>query len=111
MAGEGGVWDSDVVDGVMNEVLMAEQEARAAVDQCRAQAARIVAEAEGRARRIGQRNERRIRLTHRIADRAVERALRELRGPQSGQAPEIPEGEAAELLYRAVDALVEEILR
>lgn len=110
MAAEGRTQDAGSVDRVMNQVLLAEQEARDSVEQCRAEAARILAAAEERARRIGQGAERRIRLAHRIADRAVERARRGLRGPDSGSGPEIPTREALELVDRAVDSLVEEIV-
>ena len=110
MAASDGMRDPDAVDRVMNQVLAAEQEAREAIEQCREQAARILSEAQEQARRIGHRTERRIRLTHHIADQAVDRALRELRGPEFSQVPDIPEGEAAEVLDRAVDALVDEIL-
>jgi vacuolar-type H+-ATPase subunit H len=94
----------------MNDILAAEQQAREAVEQCRAKAARIVAEAEERARRIANRAEARIRLTHRIADQSVERALRELRSTESSRVPATPEGDAREVLDKAVEALVDEML-
>lgn len=102
--------DSGSVDRVMNQVLSAEQEARMAVERCRAEAARILADAEERARRIGHRTERRIRLAHRIADRAVKREQKGLRGSDPGFGPEVSAGEAREVLDGAVDALVEEML-
>ena len=110
MGAEDRTQDVRSVDRAMNQVLLAEQEARDAVEQCRAEAARIRAEAEERARRIAQGAERRIRLAHRIADRAVARAQQRLRGPDSGSGLAIPTREARALLERAVDALVEEIL-
>jgi vacuolar-type H+-ATPase subunit H len=100
----------DSVDRVMNQVLAAEQEAREAVEQCRAEAAQILAEAEDNAREIERRAERRLRLTDRIADRAVEAALRELRTSGSGAGAAMPDSEAGAVLDRAVDALVDEIL-
>ena len=89
MAAEGRTQDADSVDRAMNRVLLAEQEARDAVEQCRAEAARIIAEAEERARGFSQRAERRIKLAHRIADRAVERALQGLSGSDSEWESEI----------------------
>lgn len=110
MSAGDGLSDADVVDQVMNQVLAAERQARDAVEQCRAQAAAILAEAEERARAIGRRTEHRIRLTHKIADQAVDDALVELRGPDSGRTAVEDAGEARERVDRAVDALVEEIL-
>ena len=110
MAAGGSMQDADSVDRAMNQVLLAEQEACDAVEQCRAEAARILAEAEERVRRIGEGAERRIRLAHRIADRAVERAQQGLRGPDAGPESEISAREARELVDRAVDLLVDEIL-
>lgn len=110
MAAEGRAQDAGSVDRVMNQVLLAEQDARNAVEKCRAEAARILAEAEERARRVEKGAEFRIRLAHRIADRAVERAKRGLRKRDSGSRSEIPTREARELVDRAVDAIVDEIL-
>ena len=101
---------SDSVDQAMNQVLAAEREARDVVERCRAEAVRILAAAEERARRIAQRTERRIQLAHRIADQSLEHALRELRGPRSGPEPAMPEAVVRALQDRAVDDLVAEIL-
>ena len=90
MVVDDGMRDSDAVDRVMSQVLEAEEEAWKAVEQCRAQAARIVADAEENVRRIARRTERRIKQTHRIADLAVDRALQKLRRSDSGQATETP---------------------
>lgn len=102
--------DSQAVDRAMNQVLAAEQEAREAVEQCRAEAAQILAEAEQRARRVGRSTERRIRLIHQIADRAVDLVLEGLDSPGPGQGPGMPQGKAREVLDRAVNALVDEII-
>ncbi len=110
MSAGNGLSDSDVVDRVMNQILAAERHAREAVEQCRAEAAHILADAEERTRGIGRRTENRIRLTHKIADQSVDDALRKLRGPQSGQRAPAEEGEVRKLVDRAVDALVEDIL-
>jgi vacuolar-type H+-ATPase subunit H len=110
MAADDGMRDSDAVDRVINQVLEAEEEAREAVEQCRAQAARIVADAQEQVRRIERRTESRIKRAHRIADLAVDRAIRKLGSSESGQVTETPEREAAKMLDRVVDALVDEIL-
>jgi regulator of protease activity HflC (stomatin/prohibitin superfamily) len=110
MAAEGETPDPGSVDRVINQVLVAEREARSAVGRCRAEAARLLAEAEERSRRIVQWTERRIKLAHRIADHGVERALGELRGQGSGSGSLIPMGDSREVLARAVDDLVDEIL-
>ena len=102
--------ESDSVDLVMNQVLAAEREARDAVVLCHAEAAQILAAAEEGARRIAHRTEHRIGLVHRVADQAVDRTLHQLRagGPESGSA--LSEEDVSELLDRAVDALVDELL-
>lgn len=110
MAAGDGLSDSDVVDRVINQVLEAERQAREAVEQCRKEAGRIVADAQEGARSIERRTEDRIRLTHKLADRAVERSLGKLRAPRPGSGSAVPEGEARDLVDRAVDALVDEIL-
>jgi len=101
---------SESVDQVMNQVLLAEREAREAVARCRSEAAQIRVAAEEDARRIADRTEGRIKLAGHIADRAVERTLRGLQGTEPGAAAAVPEGEVRELLDRAVDGLVDEIL-
>jgi vacuolar-type H+-ATPase subunit H len=101
---------SSSVDRAMNEVLSAEREARDAVERCRAEAVRILAAAEEGARRIAQRTEDRVKLAGRVADQAVERALRELQGTEDGPAAAVSDAEAREPLDRAVHDLVEEIL-
>ena len=110
MVVDDGMRDPDAVDRVMNQVLEAEEEARKAVEQCRAQATRIVADAEENVRRIARRTERRIKQTNRIADLAVDRALHKLYISESGQATKTPKREAATMLDRVVDVLVDEIL-
>jgi hypothetical protein len=94
----------------MNKVLAAEQRAREAVEQCRRQANALVAKEEERARRLARRTERRIKAAHRIADKAVERSLRELgRGEVSGEPGTGIDTEDARV-RRAVARLVEEII-
>lgn len=102
--------ESDRVDRAFNRVLAAEAEAREQVEECRRQAAAILAAAEEQARRIASRADQRIRRAHRIADAGVERALAELRAIPVEAVPENPEGDALAWLNRAIDDLVSEIL-
>jgi len=100
---------SPSVDEAMNRVLRAEQEARAAVEGCRAEAAAIVTAGEERAKRIVQAADRRIRAAHRLADQAVERAVKDLLGVQPEVAASALEG-GGDRLDRAVAALADEII-
>jgi len=93
----------------MSQVLLAEREARDAVERCRAEAVQILAEAEEGVRRIAYRAEVRIKLAARIADRAVGRTLRE-RQDTLGSAAAVSQAEACELLDRVVDELADEIV-
>jgi regulator of protease activity HflC (stomatin/prohibitin superfamily) len=101
---------SDSVEQSMNQVLLAERDARDAVARCRSEAARILAAAEEDVRRIVERTEGRVSLANRIADRTVDLAVREPRGPEAGAATPVPEADVRDLLERAVDGLVDEIL-
>lgn len=103
--------DVEAVDGAIDQVLAAEREARAAVASCRAEANRILTAAEEKARRIDQRTEARIGRAHRIADQAVERALAALERTAAEGVFEPPHVRVQWLLERAVDGLVDEILR
>jgi hypothetical protein len=97
------------IDEAMNRVLRAEQEARTAVDACRAEAAAILAAAEERAKRVVQAADRRIRAAHQLADGAVERAVKGLLGAH----PEVPPTtleERSAALDQAVAALADEII-
>ena len=98
------------VDLAINRVLAAEREAREAVEQCRAEAALILNAAEERARAVTSRTERRIKAVHRIADRAVERALSELRKEPGDEVVPEEAGRAGGRLERALDVLVCEIV-
>jgi regulator of protease activity HflC (stomatin/prohibitin superfamily) len=106
------------VDEVMNRVLAAEHDARLAVAECRAEAARIVAEADARARALAGRSEARIKVAHRIADGAIGRALAELaQVPLASGPDEEPKtaagGDAASVpqpLARAIRSLADEII-
>lgn len=100
---------SPSVDEAMNRVLRAEQDARAAVDACRAEAAAVVAAAEERAKRVVEAADRRIRAAHQLADRAVEQAVKSLLGPHPQGRAASPEGGGGEL-DQAVAALADEII-
>jgi hypothetical protein len=101
---------SDSVDQAMNQVLLAERKARDSVARCRSEAARIIAAAEEDVRRIVERTESRVSLVSRIGDRAMELALREPQGSEAGAASPVPVADDRDLLERAVDGLVDEIL-
>lgn len=104
----------DRIDRAIDQVLAAEGEARAAVAQCHAEAQRILATAQESAHRIAQRTEGRIGLAHRIADQAVDVALAKLDAPQSQSEPAPAtggDGMVSDVLEKAVDALVDEILQ
>jgi F0F1-type ATP synthase membrane subunit b/b' len=98
------------VDRAINQVLTAEREAREAVEQCRARAAQVVAEAEDRARAVAKRTERRIKQAHRIADMAVERALKELLGKAPRAIVGASRSPGAKGSDRSVEVLADEII-
>jgi hypothetical protein len=98
------------VDQAINQVLVAERDAREAVERCRGEAAAIHAEAEERAREIGKRTERRVKAAHRTADRAVARALKDLLSADPGAGAQDGAGVDAARVERAVDALADDIV-
>jgi regulator of protease activity HflC (stomatin/prohibitin superfamily) len=107
---------TESVDESMNRVLAAERDARLAVAECRAEAARLVAAAEGQARALAGRSEARIKSAQRIADAAIARALAELAeippvqdlaGVSGDMAPPTA---TAEPLTRAIEILIGEII-
>lgn len=102
--------DTGSVDEAINRVLAAERDARKAVEQCRSEATHIIAAAEERARRISGRAEKRINAAHRIADRAVERALAELRGKVQERQGDRDSARDRERIDQAVATLVDEII-
>ena len=81
-------------DEAMNRVLAAERDARLAVAECRAEAARLIATAESRARALASRSEAHIKTAHRRADAAIARALAELARTPLPDLAEGPEGGA-----------------
>jgi hypothetical protein len=103
-------------DEAMNRVLAAERDARLAVAECRAEAARLIATAESQARALASLSEAHIKTAHRRADAAIARALAELAqtplpdqaagedaGHETGTADAAP-------LAEILDVLVDEIL-
>jgi hypothetical protein len=98
------------VDRAINQVLAAEREAREAVEQCRTRAAEVVAEAEERVRAVAKRTERRIKTAHRIADMAVERALKELLGKTPRVAVGASRSPGSKGADQAVEVLADEII-
>lgn len=102
--------DSASVDRAINQVLAAEREAREAVEHCRTRAARVVAEAEERARAVAKRTESRIKTAHRIADMAVERALEELLGKTPRAAVGAKRSPGTTGSDRALEILADEII-
>lgn len=102
--------DSDRVDAAFNRVLAAEAEARETVEQCKHEAATILAAAEEHARRIASRTDRRMRLAHRIADAQVARALSDLVAPLLPEAAADLDAETLARLDQAITVLVDEIL-
>jgi hypothetical protein len=105
-----GVEDTGRVDEAFNRVLEAEARAREQVEACREQAAELVKDAEARARRISDRTDRRMRLTHRIADRAVSQALAALADMPPEPAAGHPDDTTLSRLDRIIDRLAGEIL-
>jgi regulator of protease activity HflC (stomatin/prohibitin superfamily) len=101
--------DTGRVDEAFNRVLAAEAEAREQVEACR-QAAEVLKDAEAHARRISNRTDRRLRLTHQIADQAVGRALGELAEVPAEPAVALPDDATLERLGRIIDRLAGEIL-
>jgi vacuolar-type H+-ATPase subunit H len=102
--------ESDRVDAAFNRVLAAEAHAREQVEECRSQAAALLAAAEERARRIASQADGRMRQAHQIADAGVERVLAELRAVSVEDAPDGLSAEALTRLEGAIGALVAEIL-
>ena len=105
----------DGVDEAMNRVLAAERDARLAVAECRAEASRLVAEAESRARGLAGRSEAHIKFAHRLADAAIAQAIAGLAevGPGTASGTRVARSDskvAPEPLTSAVEALMDEIL-
>jgi hypothetical protein len=102
--------ETQSVDEAMNRVLLAEREARAVVEQCRAEAVRIVTAAEDRARSLANRTDQRVKMARRIAERRVEKALLELRDSTLLLKEQRGKSELGERLERALEALANEVI-
>jgi F0F1-type ATP synthase membrane subunit b/b' len=102
--------DADRIDAAFNRVLAAEAEARTSVDECRQEAARIVAAATVRARAIAGLTDRRMGLARRIADRGVARAMTQLKDEARARAIERAVAAGPGRIDRVVDALADEII-
>ena len=70
---------TEAVEYAINRVLTAEQESRAAVEECRSKARAILEAARGRSRQILERGEEYIARARARSDATVERRLSELR--------------------------------
>lgn len=102
--------ESDRIDAAFNRALAAEAQARERLDQCRKEAANLVAAAESRARGIAERADRRVRRAHGIADAGVARCLHELLASALASTPEDPTPTLPKKLDRAIVLLADEIL-
>ena len=100
--------DQGLVDAAFNRVLEAEAQARLRVEDCRRQAAARINAAAERARRVEQRTEARLLITHRRVDASVARALHALAVPGTGADAADPAAEAR--LDRLVAVLADEII-
>lgn len=101
---------SDQVDAAFNRVLAAEARVRAQVEECRQQAAAVMAAAEERQRRIRSRADASMLRARRIADRGVELALAELRAAGAQTQPDEPSADTLSRLDRAIGVLLDEVL-
>lgn len=98
----------DRVDLAINRVLEAERGARNEVARSHREAARILADAEDRSRRIARRGEHRIRAVHSIADAGVALALQAMAEHTPADAS-IGE-DTGVLLHRVAATLADEII-
>jgi multidrug resistance efflux pump len=102
--------ESDRIDAAFNRVLAAEAQARERLDQCRIEAADLVAAAESRARTIEERTDQLVRRAHGVADAGVARRLHELLTNTPAQSPEDPSPAPPDTLDWAIAILAHEIL-
>lgn len=73
--------EQQAIDAAINRVLASEVSSRDAVDACRREGERIIADAEVAAAAVGSRLEERVSAAHALADRGIERALGALGEP------------------------------
>ena len=102
---------TQVVGDAINRVLAAEQEARAAVDECRAKAHAILEAARGRSRQILERGEEYIARARGRSDATVEGRLADLKAAAAGLSDValVDEGRMARV-RQLVPALVRELI-
>jgi regulator of protease activity HflC (stomatin/prohibitin superfamily) len=100
-----------VVEDAINRVLTAEQEARAAVDECRGKAQAILEAARGRSRQILERGEEYIARARARSDATVEGRLADLKAAAAGLSDValVDEGRMARV-RQLVPALVRELI-
>jgi hypothetical protein len=103
------VSETDRIDAAFNRVLSLEAEARERVEECRREAAAIIAAAEERAKSVSERADLRLRRAHAIADASVARALHELlaKAPETNGVDGL---RSVPGLDESIDTLVDEIL-
>ena len=101
---------SESVEGAISRVLEAEDRARNAIDQCRAEARMTVNQARVRSRRILARADDRIGQVHEYCEQQVSRRLAEL-GAETRQIPDQPwvAPEMEQRLQAVVRRLAEEM--
>jgi regulator of protease activity HflC (stomatin/prohibitin superfamily) len=98
------------IDEAMNRVLREEEQARHAVEACRARAKALLEDAQNRAKRVEQRADARIVRVQWLADRALQRALQHLTEatPQSSTGP--PAATEDDRLARAIARMLDELV-
>ncbi len=102
--------EGDRVDAAFNRVLDAEAAARDWLAACRREALALIADAEERARRIGERAEARMVAVHDIADAGVARAVAQMLADDTELERDRPDAQTQVRLEQAIVALVEEML-
>ncbi|SDW35261.1 hypothetical protein [Thiocapsa roseopersicina] len=102
--------DLERIDAAFNRALAAEASARESVEACRIEADRLLAEAEGHARRLVERTDRRLLAVQRIADTSLQHALSELLGRVAEPLGDGLGAAADTRLNTAIDTLAEEMI-
>jgi vacuolar-type H+-ATPase subunit H len=102
--------DLERVDAAFNRVLAAEASARGAVDSCRIEADRLLADAEDHARRLVERTDRRLLAVQRIAEVSLQQALSELLDRVAEPHGEGLDAAADARLDAAIAALADEMI-
>lgn len=97
-------------DEAMNTVLRAERDAREAIDACRAEAERTLAEAREQARRIARRTDARISALHTRCTIDLHRRVEAMLDGEREPNTPLPAASEDEVLQAAVDALAAELV-